>query len=240
MWTLSWSHEGQYSAVLRVGLRPKLSSSPSPDAADSLVVRSPNTPPTGFQCSASGSILGTENLERRGKLLYQLVRNIEDHGEEIWRRVLRHIQRNDQFKEIRRLPEVCLREWLLEVPLHLDEQATCGGDTALRNRSMAMGQTCLEEHVPLHEAVKTLHVLKHTILDFVLSEGMVQNCADLYAEEELRARVSRLFDSLVYHTVMGFERGLPETVSQPNPAKGLSLPHTSETGDDTASHTAAT
>ncbi len=145
-------------------------------------------------------------------MLYHLIRSIEDHGDHIWQRLIRHVERDKHLAGIRRLPEVQLRRWLLSIPLHLDAYIVSTGGNSIRGNCLAFGQACVQEGIPLHEAIRTLHILKHGILEFASEEGMLRNGGDLYAQGQLHSHVSRLFDDLVYHAVLGYEEDLTRLV----------------------------
>ncbi len=143
-------------------------------------------------------------------MLYYLIRSVEDHGDRIWQRLIRHIERDEHLSGIRRIPETQLQAWLQSVPLHLDEYIIAmGGNTRrLRRDCIALGRACFDRRIPVHEAIRILQILEHGIFDLASEEGMLRNSSDLYAQEQLRTHVSRLFDDLVYHTVLGYEEGL--------------------------------
>jgi len=151
-------------------------------------------------------------------MLYHLIRTIEDHGDDIWHRLIRQVERDEHLSGIRRIPEIQLRDWLQSVALRLDQYviATGGSTVRLRRDCTALGRTCFEEGIPIHEAIRTLQILKHGILELASEEGILRSSGDLYAQEQLRFYVSRLFDDLVYHTLLGYEEGLLKNVDARN------------------------
>jgi hypothetical protein len=144
-------------------------------------------------------------VEKEGDLLYHLIRSIEDHSDQVWQRLTRHIERDPHLARVRRLPAAQLREWLLSIPLHLDAYIVSTGGNSIRSNCLALGRACVQEGIPLHEAIRTLQILKHGIFEFASEEGMLRNSGDLYAQGQLHSHVSRLFDDLVFHTVLGYE-----------------------------------
>ena len=99
-----------------------------------------------------------------------------------------------------------LREWGLDLLNHLGEWLDQSRAQDLGLRYMRLGKQCFELEIPLHEAVRSLCLLREKMLDFA-EEHMVSNSpVELYAEEELGRRLGRLFDSMIIHLVQGHER----------------------------------
>jgi hypothetical protein len=165
-------------------------------------------------------------------MLHHLILAIEKHGDEIWSRVFNKVKTASQLGEIRRVPEAYLRAWLEDIPRNLGERLADIDDEVVRKRYVHFGRLCFTDSVPLHEAVNTLHILKREIIGYVRDQGMVQTFHDVYAQDDLRARVGRLFDTLVYRLVLGYEQGLVEHADRMPPMCRLPLPPKSDVEGD--------
>ena len=80
----------------------------------------------------------------------------------------------------------------------LDEEELAG-------RYERVGQERFRESVPVHEAIRSLHHLKHKLIVFVREECFPQNALDLYSQIEFEHRTSMFFDQLMYHVARGHD-----------------------------------
>jgi hypothetical protein len=145
-------------------------------------------------------------------LSHQLISQIESHWEQITERVLGDIRSDPQLAHIAGLPEWELSAWGRNILKNLGHWLS-GRDEELAARYESLGRVRYEEGVPLHEAVRGLHLLKDRLVDFVRGLGFAGSTVEIYAEEELEFRVSRFFDWLVWHLVRGYETALREAVA---------------------------
>jgi hypothetical protein len=143
----------------------------------------------------------------------RLAQLIDVHSEAIANKLAARIKKRPQLSTLARLPAAELAEWCRDMLRNLS--------SALRDTPENMERRCrlygcarFEESTPLQEAVLRLFLLKDTVLDFVHDEAMSMTAVDLYAEEELFHRVSRFFDSAIYHVVCGYEDAMRGAVQQ--------------------------
>jgi hypothetical protein len=68
-----------------------------------------------------------------------------------------------------------------------------------------LGRVRFEQNVPLHEAVRRIHLLKDKIIGFIHEQGLPMTALDLYGEEELEFKINRFFDAMIYQLVRGYE-----------------------------------
>ncbi len=134
-----------------------------------------------------------------------LVQTIEDNCERITARIVRHLRQDPKLAHISRLPESELQDRAREVLKNLGRWLVAGHEGEIAQRYESLGRHRREESIPLHEVVRSLHILREHIVDFVREQGIGQSAVQLYAEEELEHLVGLFFDGAVYHTVRGYE-----------------------------------
>jgi hypothetical protein len=138
----------------------------------------------------------------------KLIRLIETHSDEISRRALRQIREDPNLKEIHRLPDSELRDRWKIVLQNLGHWLSAGKEARLIYQYEELGRARFAEHVPLHETVRALHILRNQMIDFLSEQGLPENTMQVYAEEEMEYRVTRFFDELVYRFVRGYEEAM--------------------------------
>jgi hypothetical protein len=146
-------------------------------------------------------------------LAANLIRLISDHWEEIAERVLRHVRRDSKLLEFGKLPERELRERAREILQNLGNWMV-SREEDLAQRYERLGWQRCEEGIPLHEVVYALQLLKECMIQYVRDAGLRQTPIELYAEEELQRGADRIFDTLVYYFVRGYERALRQRMAQ--------------------------
>ena len=137
-----------------------------------------------------------------------LVQMIEDHSEQITGKVLHRIHQDPELHEMRRLPQSELKDRCQDVLENLGHYLSGNRKDELVKRYEKLGRRRFEESIPLHEVVRTLQILKESMIGFVRDQGVLQNFLELYAEEELEHRVGQFFDKLVYYVVRGYEEAV--------------------------------
>lgn len=138
----------------------------------------------------------------------RLVCLIEDHWNEIARRVVRRLRNDPHFNHIRRLPEAELREWAQEILENLHHWLADAREEEVTTHFEAQGRLRYQEEVPLHESVRGLFVLKDKTIEFVQEQGGDKDSLALYAEEELENYLGRFFDLAVCALVAGYVRAM--------------------------------
>jgi hypothetical protein len=138
----------------------------------------------------------------------RLIRLIETHSDEIARRAIRQIHEDSELTHVGSLPDSELRERAQAILRNLGHWLAAGRKAGVINQFEELGRLRFEEHIPLHETVRALHVVRNQMVDFLHEQGLPESTVDLYAEEELEERVTRFFDELVCHLVRGYEEAL--------------------------------
>ncbi len=137
----------------------------------------------------------------------RLISMVEDHWESIASRLVRRVRQDPHLVHIRQLPESELRDWGMEHAKNFGHWLGAP-ETELAQKYERLGRLRSQEHVPLHECVHGLHLIKGAILDFVRDQGVGETSVEIYAEEELEHSAGRFFDLAVHHLVKGYEEAL--------------------------------
>lgn len=135
----------------------------------------------------------------------KLIQLIEAHHKNISDRVIREIGRHPDLVHLSRLPEVELRERSQTLLENLGYWLASGSEEELARSQEAVGKRRFEQSIPLHEVIRALCLTKEYTLDFLDERGLPEDVLGVYAEEELEHRIGRFFDTLIIHTVHGYE-----------------------------------
>ncbi len=136
----------------------------------------------------------------------KLVHLIEQHWDEITSRIIDEVHREPRMVHIRNVVEPELREWGQRLLQNLGHWLRAGNDEELAHQYEHIGKLHFEAHIPLHESVRGLCMIREKMLDYVEEHIFTKDALELYAEEELERRVGRFFDLLTIHMVEGYER----------------------------------
>lgn len=134
---------------------------------------------------------------------------ISDNWEQIAERTLRRIRRDSKLLELGGLPEEDLRERAREILEHLGAWMV-SREEDLAHRYESLGRRRFEEGIPLHEVVYALQLIRENMIQYVRDQGLGQTPLELYAEEELEHGADRIFDTIIYYFVRGYERAMRE------------------------------
>jgi hypothetical protein len=143
----------------------------------------------------------------------KLIQLIEDHWEQLTRKILLIIRADPRLPHFQKLPESELHDRIGQVCRNLGRWLAAGDDEHLANEYETLGRKRYRESIPVDEVVHATHLVKHRMLDFVRDQGIAQTSVELYAQEELEHRVGLFFDAAVYHVVRGYEQALREALA---------------------------
>lgn len=138
----------------------------------------------------------------------KLVHLIESHWEEILSRVLTRISREPQMAHYRAVVESEMREWGQILLRNLGHWLSAAKEEEIAHQYERLGRQRCEAHIPLHESVRCLAIVREHVLDFVEEHVYSKTSLELYEEEELDRRLGRFFDLLTIHMVKGYEDAL--------------------------------
>ena len=145
-----------------------------------------------------------------GKLIELIQRNSDQLAE----RVIQKIHRNPAMPVLAERSDHELRVWCGHILGDLGSLLAGEHPEDTRQGFRAAGQQRFEEGVPLHEAVLRFQILRNTIAQFLDEHILPVDSLHLYAAEEVERGLSRLFDSLVYSLVVGYEKALRGGISR--------------------------
>jgi len=139
----------------------------------------------------------------------RLVHLIESNAEEILERAQAQFHR--ESTEEASLPlEHEIRGRSLNLMHNLGEWLSGGNEEELAQQFDELGRQCIAKRIPLHEAVRSLAMLRRKMLDYAEDNLISNSSIELYAEEELARRLGSFFDTLMIHLVQGFELAMPK------------------------------
>ena len=132
---------------------------------------------------------------------------VETHAEEILNRTLEVLRRDPALVHLRLLLDHEHKEWGKDLLRDLDQALASGLTESLAKRFESLGERRFEQEIPLDESVRALSLFREKIMDFVEEHIGSNSSIELYAEEEMARRLTRLFDVLLIHLVRGYQRG---------------------------------
>ena len=134
----------------------------------------------------------------------KLIHLIEVHHREIGDHILREIARDPELIHLSRLSEAELRERGQIIIENLSSWLASERHEIVKKQE-DIGKLRFQQSIPLHEVVKGLLLVKRKMLDYLEEHGIPKDSLNLYAEEEFERRIGGFFDTLVVHTVRGYE-----------------------------------
>lgn len=137
----------------------------------------------------------------------RLIQMVSEHRDQIAERVIWQVRRDSKLLELGKLPESELRERASEILQHLGTWLI-SKEEDLARRYEQLGRTRFEEGIPLHEVVYALQLIRENMIQYVRDQGMGPTPLELYAEEELEYGADRIFDTIIYYFVRGYERAM--------------------------------
>lgn len=138
----------------------------------------------------------------------RLVHLIESHWDEIVTRVIAQIRREPNMTHMNRRAESELRDWAQKLLENLGHWLRAANEADLGTMFEKAGEVRFEEDVPLDETIRSFCILREKALDFVEEHLFPRNTMQVFEEEELERRLSRLFDHLTVHLAHGYEHAL--------------------------------
>ncbi len=144
----------------------------------------------------------------------KLIQLIEDHWEGITSSILRQLRSDPKLLHISRLPDSELRDTGRTMLKNLGACLTANRQDwrCLEEQYEGIGRVRFAEHVPLHESVRALQIVKKKVVEFMRDHEFAQSTVAIYAEEELEHRLNEFFDDLIYFQVRGYETALRQAI----------------------------
>jgi hypothetical protein len=93
-----------------------------------------------------------------------------------------------------------------EIYRHLGEWLVNRGEEMLRNRYMEIGARRFHQGVSAAALTWAILAVKEQLIEFLESEGFVDDSVELVGEFELFRQVDSFFDRAVYYAICGYEQ----------------------------------
>lgn len=130
---------------------------------------------------------------------------IQSSADVISHSALQELHRDPRAAHISHLPDSELNHNFRSILLSFDNWLQTARKEEIARNYEEIGRIRLREHIPLHESIHALHLLKECMLRHIRSQGLAQNSMDFYEEEELEHQTGLFFDAIVYHVIRGYE-----------------------------------
>ncbi|MBI1352967.1 MAG: hypothetical protein GC160_01385 [Acidobacteria bacterium] len=150
-----------------------------------------------------------------------LVRQIEDHADQLMQQILERVRRDPRTANYARLPEREMRGAVQAVLENLGQWLTSRSAGAIQNHYHKVGLKRRHAGIPMSEIFAALSLAKRTVQDFIRKSVQAEP-AELTLESELLVAVDEFFDSACYGAALGFEHGERAATGMQPPAPRVS------------------
>jgi len=149
-------------------------------------------------------------------LAARLIRLIEDHSEELTRKVLRDLTTNPRTRSFQSVPRDELESRIGDLYRNLGAWIGDPRDEAVQAEYEAWGRRRLRQGILLSEIVYALLLIKHHLARYIREHGLVEFSGDaaplgdylpvhLHGLQELSHMVGEFFDRALYYLARGYE-----------------------------------
>jgi len=138
----------------------------------------------------------------------KLIQMIEEHADTLSKAVVRQLRSNARLPALGQLPEGELRDRALDILRRLGHWLAESNEKEISSHFGEVGRRRAAQHIPLHEVIYGLQLLKRRILHFARDQGIDLTTLQLYAEEELEHQVGIFFDTVIYEVARAYEKAL--------------------------------
>ena len=129
---------------------------------------------------------------------------IEDHAEQITRRLVNDLQSNEHTPAYNALSRSNLHRRIVEVYRNLDRWLVNESDDAIAAAYTELGKIRFAEDIPLSEVVYALILTKSHLRDYIRTSALLDSAIELYQEKELQQLIAQFFDKAIYFTVQAY------------------------------------
>lgn len=135
----------------------------------------------------------------------RLIREIEQHAEELTRALVEDLLTNRRTPSYHRLSREALHRRTYDVYKNLGLWLNSREDEDIEAAYSDLGREREIEEVPLNEVVYALILTKYHLRDYIRAAGLIDSAVDLYQALELHRRLGQFFDKAIYFTVRAYE-----------------------------------
>lgn len=147
-----------------------------------------------------------------------LVRQIENHSDALFREVLRRIKADTRVCAYWALPESELSEAVGEVFGQLGSWLTVRTDSAIASRYRRIGGQRFHQKIPLSQLLCAFVIVKSTLIDFIRG-SILGGPEERRFEQEFLLSVSEFFDKAMCGAAAGYEDAFVAQQTAPMPAQ---------------------
>jgi len=138
----------------------------------------------------------------------KLVRLIEDHWDSIARSSVRRIRACADLPHLQHMPESEVHQAAQRTLHNLGYWLTNNPEKEIAARYQEIGRQRFRGGMPLHEAVRSLQLMKESVLDYVREQVFIGSGVEILAQQELDRVLGHFYDLLTFHLVKGYEAAL--------------------------------
>jgi hypothetical protein len=139
-------------------------------------------------------------------LALRLVRLIEAHSEPLARSLMLKVVADGRCADYGNVPPGELQARVREIYRHVGDWLVNRGEDTLRKRYTEIGVRRFHQNVSAGALVWAILAVKEHLIEFLESEGFVDDSVELVGEFELFRQVDSFFDRAVYYAVCGHEQ----------------------------------
>jgi hypothetical protein len=139
-----------------------------------------------------------------------LIRQIEQHAEQLAIGVVDELLHNPRTMSFRRIPRDEVLGHVREFYAHLGDWLAGRTDTDIDQAFGLRGRDRYLEGIPLEEMVWALVLVKRQLRHHTHQVSGLTSAAEIHSEMEVDAMVGAFFDKVIYSMVRGYERSRQE------------------------------
>ena len=138
-------------------------------------------------------------------LTSRLVSMIEEHAEQLTRRVVHELRTDPRTVTYHEINPHEDYSRVFAVVHNLGMWLDTKSDTATEQAYRSLGRMRFSEGIPLAEVVCALMLTKQTLRGFVQAQGWMDSALDIWQQVELHTMIDRFFERATYFTVLSYE-----------------------------------
>jgi hypothetical protein len=136
----------------------------------------------------------------------KLVRLIEKQADELAKTLIHSVTQHPRTQIFcKNIPREELHDRAHEIYKNLTAWLTEKTDDEIRQTYFTLGERRAEQHVPLHEVIFALLLVKENLWRGVMQSGLGDTAIELFQALELVDRVNQFFDKTIYYVAVGYE-----------------------------------
>lgn len=139
----------------------------------------------------------------------KLIDLIEQHADELTRRLMKDLLSREETKHYRNLPEDRVYERVHDVYSRLDSWLSGHkAKTNIRKYYTELGRQRYREGIPCHEVMMAFMLIKRHLWLYVVENQIIDSSYECQRVLELNNRVILFFDRVIFFLTMGYEEEL--------------------------------